>query len=450
MGHDRAPGAWVGQRIMTSTEDQPGTEGARPLQPFASFRYRNYRWLWTTNVSYGLVQSSQRFALVWLAIETLEAADSYLGLVILMATLPTLLLALPAGVLTDRVDKRSLLVTSHMLMALVLVLAAILSGTQAISQGLVLVLAFLAGIGIALGEPVRLALVPTVVPTVRLLNANALYSLAQGLGGILGPALAGMMVALWAPEGAFAVLAVVIAAGALFLIPLRIPPRYPSSSSEKGGSSNRLTLAGMVEDIVDGFRFAFSGTTEVRSLFVLLLTFALLAPGLALDSGDVANRLDVSAFGATLLFAGLGVGGLITVLILASVQRLPNAGGWYGVMLVVGVIAIAVIWVYTYLVPVGLAPVAALMLFSGLALGGHTILFRTLVQSQTPASLLGRAMGTYLFILAIGAALSSLVTWGASDALRDDPWILLAALIMLAVTLAILVRQPSLRRMPSG
>ena len=49
---------------MTSTEEWPGAEGGRPLQTFASFPYRNYRWLWATNVSYGLVQSSQRT--VWI------------------------------------------------------------------------------------------------------------------------------------------------------------------------------------------------------------------------------------------------------------------------------------------------------------------------------------------------------------------------------------------------
>ena len=113
-------------------------------------------------------------------------------------------------------------------------------------------------------------------------------------------------------------------------------------------------------------------------------------------------------------------------------------------MLLVGTIAAALIWFSTYV-----APVAALMLISGIALGGHTILFRTLVQSQTPALLLGRVMGTYLFLLAVGIMLGSLATWGASDAVLGDPWFLPAALIMLGVTLFILVRQPRLRRMPS-
>lgn len=392
-------------------------------------------------MSYGLVLSSQLFAFAWLAIDTLGASDSYLGLVTLMVTLPALLLTLPAGVLADRMDKRRLLVASHVLMALALLLAAILSGTQAVSQGLVLVMASLVGIGIAIGEPVRLALVPAVVPTTRLLNANALYALALGVGALLGPALGGAAIALWGPESAFAVLVVVIAAGALFLIPLRVPP---PPSSEGGRLGNRLTPAAIVEDISHGFRFAFCGTTEMRWLFVLLLAVALLGPWLAQDLGRVAIRLDVSAFVASLLFTVMGVGGLITVLVLASIPRLPNAGGWYGVMLVVGTIATALIWFSTYLVPV-----AALMLVSGIALGGHTILFLTLAQSQAPASLLGRAMGTYLFLLALGTMLSSLATWGASDAVLGEPWFFPAALIMLGVTLFILVRQPRLRRMPS-
>ena len=309
---------------------------------------------------------------MWLALETLDAGTSFLALVTLMAVIPMLLLGLPAGVLADQKDRRLVLVASHVLVALTLVLAAILSGTQAVSQGLVLVMALLTGIGIAVGVPVRAALIPAVVPTSRLLNANALYVFAQGIGAVIGPAIAGAAIALGGVGSAFAVLAAVILAGALFLIPLHVPPRDPPPwPQEARRFREQLRLSGMFADIATGFRFITSGAAEVRMLFVLLLTVSLLGPWLALDAGLLMNKLDTTAFDVSLLFGVMGLGGLITLFILASITRVSNAGGWFAVMLVVGAILTAAIWFSS-----SYALVALLMFVYGLALEGWGILFQ--------------------------------------------------------------------------
>ena len=431
---------------MTSTEEEPGGGGGWRFQAFASFQEKGYPWLWAANVSYGLVQSSVLFAFVWLALERLEdAGASFLALVTLMAVIPVLLVGLPAGVLADHKDRRLVLVASHVLVALALVLAAILSGTQAVSQGLVLVLALLMGIGVAVGAPVRTALIPAVVPKSRLLNANALYVFAQGIGALLGPGIAGAAIALGGVGSAFAVLAAVILAGALFLIPLHVPPRDPPPwPQEARGFRQQLRLSGMFADIAAGFRFITSGAAEVRTLFLLLLTVSLLGPWLALDAGVLVNQLDTTAFGASLLFGVMGLGGLVTLFILASITRLSNAGGLYAVMLVVGAALTAAIWFSSSYVLVAL-----LMFVYGLALEGRGILFRTLVQSQTPTSLMGRVMATYFVVLAAGTALGAMVTVVARNVLRGDAWIVLAVVVTVAVVAFVLVRQPGLRRMPS-
>ena len=431
---------------MTSTGQRAAPEHGWRLQPFASFHIRNYRRLWAANVSYGLVQSSQRFVLVWLAIETLEARGSFVGLVTLVVMLPALLVTLPAGALTDRMDRKRLLAGSHLPMALVFVVAAILSGTQAVSQGLVLALAFLAGIGVAFGEPVRAALVPAVVPRSRLLNANALYPLAQGIGQIFGPVLAGVAVALGDAEAAFVVLAVVIAGGVLFLIPLRVPPREGLSSVGTADMPpRRLTPAGMRADIADGFRFIVAGPPEMRMLFALLLTVSVLGPWLALDFGDLANKFDVSVGEVAWFSATMGLGSIVSVLILASIPRLPNAGGWYVAMLIVGAILTAVIW---FASSQGL--VVLLMFVFGLALGGRDILFRTLVQLQTPPSLMGRVMAIQFVLFAVGALLGALLSAAGSDILRSGGLTLLAVVVLAGVTALVVIRRPSLRRMPTN
>ena len=57
---------------MTSTETQPEPTPRGRLQPFASFRYRNYRWLWAANVCAGAVATTQGFLITWLFIEALD------------------------------------------------------------------------------------------------------------------------------------------------------------------------------------------------------------------------------------------------------------------------------------------------------------------------------------------------------------------------------------------
>lgn len=430
---------------MTSTEAQPEPTPPRRVQPFASFRYRNYRWLWAAGVSYGLTRSSHLFAFTWLALETLDAEGSFLGTVTLVAALPLLLLALPAGVLADRMDRRLLLAASHILFGLALVLAAILSGSPSVSKGLVLVVALLPGIGLALCDPVRAALIPSIVPRRRLLNANALEVFSQGAGAVVGPGITGAAIALWDVEGAFVVLAVVTLAGTLFLIPLRVPPHNaPCSPPGDPEPSRMLTPAGLFADIGAGLRFVTSGNPEMRMLFALLLIATVLGPWLALDFGVLVNNLDVSARDASWLFVVIGAGGLITELTLASITRLSNGGGWYAAMLIAGATMTLLIWFSG-----SYAVVAALGVVYGIAVAGRGILFRTLVQVRTPLSLMGRTMAIYFTVLAVGIVLSSVVTAVGMRALRGDGTTIAAVVVLVGVVAFVLVRNPGLRRMPS-
>ena len=429
---------------MTSTDAQPAEKRGWLQSPFVSFRHRNYRWLWAANVCNGLVQSAQRFAFVWLAFD-LSGATSFLGLVALMVSLPALLLTLPAGVLTDRTNRRLLLASSHVLVAFALVLTAVLSETQMVSTSLLLVTAFLVGIGVGVGEPVRAALVPAIVPKSRLLNANALYALAQGAGAVVGPALAGATIALWGVSSAFVVLAGVMLAGALFLIPLRVPPREPLPSTAEGETVPRpQSRPGMWGSIAEGFGFIFSGTTVVGSLFLLLLVTALGGPWLATNYANLVNDLDISSQTASGLFALMGATSLASLFVIASIPRLRNAGGWYaalgaaGALLTVGISSSS-----------NLGLTALLMVPYGLVVGVSGIIFLTLVQSVTPITLMGRVMAIQSVVLALGAAVGGLVVAIDREAVQSDAGVIAAGVVIAVVAVAIVVRNPRLRRMPS-
>ena len=424
---------------MTSTEEGTGGGGGWRLQPFASFRERGYPWLWAANVTHGAFQGTQSFAIVWLTIEMLDGDGFRLGLIELAMALPILLFGLLAGRLADRRDRRLLLMASHTVGAVFLLLTAILVAANVLSLGLVFVVAFLAAAGSAFGEPVRLALIPALVPKERILNANALDNLGLLLGAGVGAGLQAVILRFWAIEGAFVLQAVVVGAGALFLIPLRVPPREPEAENGTAAEPERPTT--MRGDIAEGFRFLWR-TVELRLLFVLLLTATLVGPWLAFQlTGD---RLDIHVTAQILLTFLLSASSFVTAIVLTMVPRVRNAGRWYGLAIITSALLAMAVWI---------SPVywvtALLMTLTGLTLGFRWLVFRTVVQSHTPIRVMGRVMGIYVTVIAAGGLLAQPITRAGQALLEDDGWIVFAGIVLVGVVAWVLIRQPGLRRMPS-
>ena len=193
------PAHGPGGTPTTNTEEWPGREGrrGRRLQPFASFRYRNYRRLWAANATQGALYATHSFALTWVVLEALDR-DYPDALFTVALALPALLLGLPAGLLADRRDRRRLLMASHLLTGLFLLATTVLAAADVLSLPLLVLMAILAAGGLALGEPVRFALIPAVVPKERILNANALDHFGVLLGAAVGAGLQSAMLRFWA------------------------------------------------------------------------------------------------------------------------------------------------------------------------------------------------------------------------------------------------------------
>ena len=424
---------------MMSTEEQPGAQRPRRLQPFASFRYRNYRWLWAANVTHGAVQGALSFSFVWLTIEMLDGSGFDLSLVDAALGFPIVLLALLAGRFADRRDRRLLLMTSHVAVALFLSLAAVLVAADVISLGLLVVLALLAAAGLALGEPVRIALIPALVPKERLLNANALDSLGLLLGGVAGAALQGVILGFWVIEAAFVLQAVMVGAGALFLLPLRIPPREPAP--ENGAAPKPEKPATVSSDIAEGFRFLWN-SLELRMLFVLLLAATLIGPWVAVElAGD---RFDLSPLGRGVVSLFLGVGPFVTAVVLTMAPRVRNAGLLYGLAITAAALLLIFVWLSPFYVLTAL-----LVGLIGLTLGFRWLVFQTMVQSHTPITVMGRVAGIYLMLTAAAGLLSPQIARGGQALLEDEGWIVCSAIVLVGVVAMILWRNPGLRRMPS-
>lgn len=409
--------------------------GARTFESFAS---RDFRLLWANNFSYALVQGIQRLTFA-LLVGDLTRDETALGIVMFALGIPVFFLTLPAGVLTERSNRRALLFGSQLLVLAASLLTAILVWDDRMSVPVTAGVATLVGLGVAVGQPVRQALVPAIVPANRLLNAISLNSLGQNASQIAGPAIAGGVIAFQGIGGSFAVQAALMGVGLLFLLPLRVPP------AERAARDGGQRMREMLGDIREGFRFAL-GAADVRALFVLLLATALVIMGTwqTLLPRVAEDRLGASDVEVTMLFAAMGAGTIASSLVLASMPRLRNAGGWFTCTLVVGGgLAAGLGLSGSY------ALTMALMLLSGLNAGFFINLNLTLIQSHTPGAMMGRVMAIYTLIMLGGSPFGALIAGRGAALLDAGSWFALSGAAMAAVAVVFLFAQPSLRRMPS-
>lgn len=342
--------------------------------------HRNYRIYFMGQVVSLAGTWMQNIALAWLVLE-LSGSPLAVGGLAFARFLPFTVFGLVAGVLADRVDSRRLVMaTQAAAMAVSVALAAVtLSGTATLP--IVYVLAALGGIALAFDAPGRQSLTFQLVGRSELPNAVALNTGLFNGSRIIGPAIAGVLIATAGTGACFVLNAVSFLAVLTALALIREDELH---SVERDPSAK----------IVSGLRRAagfIRRDPQLRALFAVVtvvstvgFNFHVLVPLLA------AETLHVGPEGLGLLSASFGVGALVGALVAASFHVASwrvfciGAGGF-------GVLALA------------LAPVQSPLLAGGIlfAIGITFTLFtanaNALVQLGAPDQLRGRLIGIYLF-----------------------------------------------------
>ncbi|HVM08342.1 MAG TPA: MFS transporter [Acidimicrobiales bacterium] len=416
---------------MTTTPAAPVEPAPGAPRILAAFSEPAFRLLWVNTFLFALVQSTQRFTFVWLVLELGRGADAS-GLVLFAIGLPVFLVVLPAGAMSDRVDRRLLLVSSQGGALLMTALTALLVGTDNASIPVTLALAFGLGAALAFGQPVRTAVLPSLVPRERLMNAIVLTTIGMNISMIAGPALGGAAIALWGLGGAFAAQAVLYAIGLVVLLPLKLPVVTDRPARRK-----------LRVEIAEGMRFV-GRHREIRALFVLLAAsgILMLGPYQALMPKIARDQLGRDALGASLLFVFLGLGMACTSLWLAARRDLSNKGAWFAGFLVIGGLTQSALGLSTVYVLS-----AALMFFWGVGGGLYMNLNQTLIQSHTPNEVMGRVMSLHTLAMVglspIGALLGGVVATAAGA----PATVAAAGVIMSVIAVIVLVRVDSIRTM---
>ena len=411
---------------------------------FAAFQSRPFTLLWANTLTFGLAQAVQQFTFVWLALDLHESGEQVwgltigsglaVGLVTFALGLPVLVFGLYAGVLADRLDRRLLLFGSQLASITITGVAAALVAADLIGIWSVFGLALLLGTSVAFGQPVRMAILPSLVPRERVLNAVTLTNMGMQVSQAIGPAASGVVLELGGFTAAFSAQAWLLTLGLLPLIPLRVPPVVP-------GAARHLR-----DELREGLSFV-AGHAGIRTLMIVLLVTTLVMGGTfqSLLPKIAREELEAGALAASALFGAMGVGMLMTSFVLASFSRLTRAGLLFLTTLVAG---------GALNVALGLAPwytMALIIMFvTGWNAGFFVNLNMALVQAHTPHAVMGRVMSIYTLCMAGGMPLGALVAGIMADVAGARLWFAICGAVLLVAGLAVIATQPALRRMSSA
>lgn len=356
---------------------------AASIKPLEMLRIPAFRLLWTNSFLFVLVQSTQRFAFVWLALD-LGARSDISGVILFVMGIPALLISLPVGVMSDRMNRRTLLMGSQLGALAITIAIATMVTTGHITTSWAIAGSFIAGIFIALGSPVRTAMIPTVVPKDKLVGAIAVSTIGSNIGLIIGPATAGPVIKVWGIQGAFWLQAVLYVIGFLVLLPLKIPA-VPVMPRRK-----------MKDEIFEGVKFI-NRTESVRSLYVLLSssTLFMMAPWIVLGPQIAREQTGATGSQTTAMFALLGVGQFITSMaIMRFNHKMIRKGLWF---------MCGLVWGSSVQILLGqsnsIAMMSIFLFMWGLGGGFYMNLNQTLIQNNTPQEVMGRVMAIHSLLM---------------------------------------------------
>ena len=386
--------------------------------PFRSLRHRDYRvYFWGSLVS--LIGSwMQNAAQAWLVYE-LTGSKVWLGLVSMLSTLPILLVSLWGGALADRVPRRRILLVTQGVSGLLALALAIVVGVGVVQVSHILVLAFLLGVVMGYDMPARQAFVVDLVGRVDLGNAIALNAAVFHGARVVGPAVAGVLIAWMGPTPCFVLNGLSFGAVTAALMALRLD-----------GISDQSRPAREGEGLLSGFGLVWRtpGLPTLMGLALIMGVFGwsytVLMPAFARDV------LGVGPTGYGWLMSVNGLGSVLGSLLVAWIPQ-GRALRWLNVW------SIALFAVATFgFASVSSFPTALAFLgVSGVGLSAFFSSNNTLIQISVDDAVRGRVMGVYTAVfgamLPLGALeAGTLAEWiGPQDTVRLGVAVCLAAVV---------------------
>jgi MFS family permease len=368
--------------------------GGVPVSAWSPLRHRLFRWLWIATVTSNVGTWLQNVGASWM-MTSLTTSTTLVALVQAATSLPSFLLALPAGALADVLDRRRLLLVTQGWMTVAAAGLGVLTLAGWMTPWWLLVFTFLLGLGAAANNPAWQAIIPELVPRPELPGAIALGSIGFNIARAAGPALGGLIVATAGPGWTFILNAVSFLGVMAVLYAWRRPEEETVLPGERVLGAMRT-----------GVRYV-RHSPEVLAPIARGSAFILCGSSLWALLPVVARGLRRGAAGYGLLLAALGVGAVAGAMVLPRLKRYASVDFVVAAATLVfaaATLALALVHAFPLLL--------AMMLLAGGAWLSLLSSLNVSVQTAVPSWVRARALSVYMLIFFGGLAAGSAL-WGA-------------------------------------
>ena len=378
-------------------QEPRGGFGFRAIQSLTVPAYRLYFLFVLAQMG---AMNMQMMARSWFVYELSESV-SLLGLVALANAVPMLALSLFGGVLADRLPKKQVLIVGQLASTVIILGVAVSITLGSVTWIHLIVASFLQGIVMALMMPARQAIIPELVGTRMITNAVALNGAAMNLLRLVGPGMAGFLIALWDIEAVYYMMAVLYGLGVFTLLGLPL------------SGAVALRGQGMIKQVKEGLSYI-RYNDNIRTLlfftlfsFVLSMPYIFLLPAFTKDIitvdtsrltfftslpyiGTLVETLDSSAARQGFLISVSGIGALVGSVFVATMRDKRR-----GLYLLISMLVMAIsLIVFSFTSSYMLALIIFIPL--GLAQAGRMALSNTLAQVYSEDEYRGRVMSIYM------------------------------------------------------
>ena len=369
----------------------------RSIKLFLPLSNRNFRFLWGGSILSYVGGQLTLIAFPWLVLR-LTGDSLAMGAVLAVAGIPRAIFMVFGGAVTDRFSALTVMIWTNWFRLVLMLGLAFLVYTESIEMWMVFVVAFIFGVADAFFWPASLAIIPKVLPTELLTAGNSLQQGLAQISQMLGPLMAGVIIAVFAAGNTDAMadlvgisvvffidgLGFVISLLALMMI------RLPSAED----NDQAFGVSGMLASIKEGFIATWSDM-PLRLIAILFAVFSLFFRGPYLVGIPILCdiRFEEGALAYGMVTSAFGVGALIGLVIAGSFPRFPDR--FLGFLLLFDFAILGVGFIGYALTP----HVEVAMFFS--ALGGITdgymvIILVSWLQVRIPTELLGRVMSVIM------------------------------------------------------
>ena len=387
-----------------------------PVSAWAPMAITAFRVLWFAQLGSNIGSWMQTVGAQWYLVEG-AAGATIIALVQTASLAPAVLFSLPAGVLADSLNRRTLLIWGSAASAVIAAVLTVVAAVNALTPWTILAFTFLLGITSTLTAPAWQAIQPELVPRALIGASSALGGVTVNGARAVGPALAGIILSAFGAPVVFGINALSFVGAVLALLWWKRPAQAGLDDREQFGAALRA-----------GVRYIASAHL-VRRILLRSALFALPASALWALLPVTARRLELSSSGYGLLLGALGVGAVLGIFALPIARKHVSDNAIIAASAAVFAVGTAAAALLPFV------PALILLVLAGLAWIGTLTVLNAALQLTLPQWVRSRGASVYILVF-MGTMAAGSFAWGLIAEYIGTPAALVASAVLLILVAA--------------